>query len=379
MSRLKKIVTLLNKIVKKKNIILFNSFPDYSDNSLALYRYICDHRKDITEKYEIIWGQEKDSKIPDYLNEYNIKYISKKSLKGITTFLQSKYIVSTHGYFSNVRSGNGQLQIALWHGCGYKALPLKELHYNGDRMTVTSDLYKIRYSKMFEMDLENVLALGYPRNDLLFKKGNLKKVIPECSSYGKILIWLPTYRKSGIGYITSDGNEKSFCIANLTDDEIMQLNEVLVEKNYLLVIKLHPMDAIKISDFSKISNIKVINYAALWNSGLDLYEVLYDIDVMISDYSSIVIDYMILNRPVIMALSDMNEYRENRGFIFDNISEYFPGPIVSNMSQLINCLKNLETVSAEWKEQREDLLPKFQKYTDNHNCQRVCDYFWGSE
>ena len=48
-------LSLINAIVSKKNIIIFNSFPDVSDNSLALYEYIVKSRKDIFKKYKLVW------------------------------------------------------------------------------------------------------------------------------------------------------------------------------------------------------------------------------------------------------------------------------------------------------------------------------------
>lgn len=60
MSVAKCFLSFLNKIIHKKDIILFNGYPAYSDNSLALYKYIFDCRKDLTQKYKLLWGQESE-------------------------------------------------------------------------------------------------------------------------------------------------------------------------------------------------------------------------------------------------------------------------------------------------------------------------------
>ena len=139
---LKKFMTFANKIVKKRKLILFNSYPAYSDNALALFEYIMDKRKDIVKSYEIIWGQDKNDEVPKYLSKYNIKNVDKKSPKGIWTYLRAKYIFSTHGYFSGVESGKNQIQVNLWHGCGYKAITDYDRCYLGDYTIATSEIYK---------------------------------------------------------------------------------------------------------------------------------------------------------------------------------------------------------------------------------------------
>lgn len=73
-------LTFLNKIIPKKNILLFNSYPPFSDKSLALYEYIIARRPDITERYRLIWGQEKNVAIPDFFEKNSPESYCKKDL-----------------------------------------------------------------------------------------------------------------------------------------------------------------------------------------------------------------------------------------------------------------------------------------------------------
>lgn len=377
MSVAKCFLSFLNKIIHKKDIILFNSYPAYSDNSLALYKYIFDCRKDLTQKYKLLWGQESEDEIPSYLDKYKIKAVDKKSVKGIITFLSAKYVFSTHGYFPDLKSGNGQIQVNLWHGCGYKRMPEKDLHYLGDKLIVTSDLYVKLSAKDFNMNKKDILPLGYPRNDNLNQKGKLQCLVNDYHDFSKIIIWLPTYRKSETGHIGIDGSEKSFCIGNISEDDFSALNDVLVERNYLLVIKPHPMDAQQMANMRSLSNINVFTNNDLKSKGVDLYDILPDTDALISDYSSVVIDYVLTRKPIIMALSDMKEYSDNRGFVFDNLQDYFPGPIVSNIDELKESIAKLDSIQFNWKDKRLDLLYKFQNFHDALSSKRICDYFFG--
>lgn len=102
---LKRAVSLINSILPKRNIIIFNSFPDASGNSLALYEYILKEREDITSKYKLVWsiGGNDEEKVLNFLNNRTSKekhhVVRKKSLHGICLYFVSKYIISTHGYF----------------------------------------------------------------------------------------------------------------------------------------------------------------------------------------------------------------------------------------------------------------------------------------
>ena len=188
-SPLKNILGLINKIVPKENIILFNSFPVYSDNCRALYEYILRNRLDITNKYKIIWSQEKGAFIPKELSHYNIETVDKKSLKGIYAFLSAKYVFMTHGYFPGVKSGNGQAQINLWHGCGYKSITDSDRIYRGDINVVTSRVYVPIHEKVFDMKQGTVYPTGLPRNDLLFSgREVMSKLGIDKKTYKKIYI-----------------------------------------------------------------------------------------------------------------------------------------------------------------------------------------------
>ena len=54
---LKELLSIVNKMIPKKDIILFDSYPDFCDNSYALYKYIIDNRRELYGKYQIIWAK----------------------------------------------------------------------------------------------------------------------------------------------------------------------------------------------------------------------------------------------------------------------------------------------------------------------------------
>lgn len=369
-----------NRLIPKKNIILFNSYPAYSDNSRSLYQYILTNRPDITENFKIVWGQDKKSSIPEELIHYNIEKIDKKSLKGIYTFLSAKYIFSTHGYFPGVKSGNNQIQVNLWHGCGYKSIMDSDRIYRGDINIVTGSIYIQIHENVLDMRKGTVYPTGLPRNDLLFTNREvMSKLGINKEKFKKVYIWMPTYRKANEGHDEVDGKIDAFTISTMTSDELNQLNKVLNEMEFLLIVKPHPMDAKAFDNVKGYTNIKTIMNGELDNAGVQLYEFMAETDALLSDYSSVVIDYLMLQKPVVMVMSDIYEYENSRGFVFENIKDYLPGPIITNTKGLINYFKSADQVDEKWKEKRSQLSRIFHDNLDGNSCERVCDMVFGKK
>ena len=365
----KYIISLLNRLAKKENIIIFNSFPDYSDNALALYDYILKNREDIQEKYQILWI---------YNYTYNKEFgnpIKKKSIKGILIFLKAKYVFCTHNYFADVHSPNTQKVINLWHGNGYKKIPDYEKRYIGEYTLSTSDMYsKIQRE---ELGIQKVLTLGLPRNDELFLDKNFSKDLLDLAVYKKIILWMPTYRKAKFNHAGIDGSVDGFGISNLYDvNYCKKLNNFLKDNNCCLVLKPHPMEDIK--NFGEMSNIKIITNELLEKHNVTLYSLISKSSALLSDYSSVMVDYLLLNRPIGVVAGDLQAYRENRGFVFEPIADYLPGPLITDEKELQSFLSAIANDLDDHMEKRMALRKKFHKYVDGKSSKRVCDYFFNS-
>ncbi|AZV55527.1 CDP-glycerol glycerophosphotransferase family protein [Clostridium sp. AWRP] len=371
----KRLLSIANKIIPKSNIVLFSSYPAFSDNSLALFHYIVNNRKDIIECYRLYWGQSNNDKVPEIVKEnVDVTVVEKGSFKGIWTFLRAKYIFSTHGYFSEVYSGAGQSQVNLWHGNGYKSITDKDRMYRGDLTIVTGDIYRKIHSRVLDMDENRVITTGLPRNDWLFSKEKaLEKLGVSKESYKKIYIWMPTYRKASIGHSGVDGNATAFGISTMNAEQFRKLEDVLLNNNCLLIIKPHPMDSMLLAGLGKYEHIRVITNIDLENNDIQLYELLPETDGLLSDYSSVVVDYLLLGKPITMVLSDMDEYRKSRGFVFDLVEDYFPGPIVSDFDSLLNYFQEADTIDNQWLSKRLKLKKVFHKYDDACSSERVCN------
>ena len=62
--------------------------------------------------------------------------------------------------------------------------------------------------------------------------------------------------------------------------------------------------------------------------GVTLYQLVGSTDLLISDVSSVVIDYLLLDQPILCVSTDFEAYKKNRGFYFEAIEEWLPGPVL---------------------------------------------------
>ena len=171
---------------------------------------------------------------------------------------------------------------------------------------------------------------GLPRNYYLFVKDVKAQEHYNISKYSKVIMWLPTFRKSRFQDRNDSNYDEKYGVPLLeNDNDIERLNLALQKYNELLIIKLHPVQADFIGVFPNCSNIKLASQGELENEGINFYSMLGMSDALITDYSSVAFDFMYLNRPIGYVIDDIKDYK--LGFAFSNALEknYFFLPLFS--------------------------------------------------
>lgn len=356
-------------IPKSSKILVFSSFPDYTDNPFAVYSFMLKHKK--YSKYRYIWIYV--SKESVLKNNKDIESYYKNSLLGLWYFYRAKYIFCSHGLNSFIKLYQGDKIINLWHGMPLKTIGTMDASKKGynptraDYLIATSLMFQKIMSKSFNnIDLSKVLVVGQPRNDLLFEKTDFftNRNIDN-AKYRKIGIWLPTYRCSFIGDKRMDGKYHEDKISCISLQELDKLNELLKELNDLLIVKLHPMDILQLKDFPEYTNIIILKQNDLKEQ---LYPLLGSCSYLLTDYSSVWVDYEILNRPIGFVINDWKEYSSNRGFTIDNLHNILPGPILSNYDELCGFVIESPT-------HFKTKTNLFNCYNDNKSTERILNYF----
>ena len=145
-----------------------------------------------------------------------------------------------------------------------------------------------------------------------------------------------------------------------------------------LIVKIHPLQEIG-ENMKKFSNIEVITQSQLEDFGISIYEILRSCDGLLTDYSSVYFDYMMLNRPIGFTVDDIEEYKNKRGFVFDNPYEYMPGMKIRTYEDLSRFFRGVVCGEDLYADRRQQLNQKINRYSDGSNSDRVAQVVFGRE
>ena len=273
--------------------------------------------------------------------EFHFFYKDRLSPESFKKLSSSKYIFLNDNFFplAFMNFSPENVIVQLWHAPGaskkfggsvdIESRPiLKKISNNTDWLIVTSDDIKKYYAEAFQISENKIKALGLPRMDYYFENHDSKELKNKfCKDHGispdkKIILYAPTFR-----------DEEEFNnVFNYFDLE--KFNKELSDE-YVLVLRLHP----KIKNFYKddiSSKGQYIDVSDFKNE----QELMLLSDMLITDYSSIMIEYAILNRPIVFFTYDLDNYlSKERGFYYD-FEKTVPGPIVYTSDELIDAIKN---------------------------------------
>jgi CDP-glycerol glycerophosphotransferase (TagB/SpsB family) len=322
---------LVHRFSPKWNHAVIWGWPDYEDSVIALERAL---QESHVGRVVLLMT---DPGAPSQweLGSKTIR-VRKNSVIGWCWFCSARYVFFTHPCFTRDFPPD-VVSVNVWHG-----MPIKKIGWMLEGDAGISSRHALATSPFWAEIMEramrphgSVLPIGLPRNDRLFS--NRGQVLEKLGlpAGRRLLAWLPTYRKSVRGLPRTDGIEAGN-VFEMPDVDPEALNSFLESRNAVLLVKPHPMAEFEASE--AWSNLLIVDDAWLRERRLSLYEFLGATDLLISDISSVVIDYLLLDRPVIHAFTDLGEYESSRGFTVEPIQDYFAGPVVTNCKELRDAL-----------------------------------------
>lgn len=378
---IKKIILNIMSIFKIKNIIIFESNADYSDNSRAFYEYLIEEK--YNEKYKIYWFVNDGKKFKNR-NCKNVKFITMWHNVTKKTFSQwikyfwivknAKYLISSNRTLH--RLNKKTITININHGTPLKRVKdLQIVPKDIDIVLVGSDFCIDMMSDQLNLNKEQMICVGNPRNDVLFKKTNTKEKLNEFSKYNKIILWLPTFRKAA----TSNRLDSSFEFPLglpiiYSDKELKELNKYLQKNNTLILFKLHPAQDASLLKANGLSNIKILTDSYLIEKNVELCELFKITDSMITDYSGVYYDYLLMDNIIGFTTDDFEKYKQEKGFVFDNPKDYMAGEKINNIKDLYTFIDNVINKNDIYKEKRNEMKKLFNKYDDNKSSERLAKY-----
>jgi len=319
------LATLAGIIKQKENKILFHSMPDATDNSWHLYRYMSRH----LEGKHFVWLCESPPSVAERIEKHNrasanrVSVVRNRSLLSFFHFCSSEYIFVSHGMPSFLPVLRRAVIVNLWHG-----MPIKPIEFLNKKKKTrfvpysyvlsTSDFFSPIMADAFRVPLKTVMVTGLPRNDALLKEDpDARRGLESALNIGPdtgIVFWLPTYRNSYVETMPADSDINSF-IDEWSESFWERVSAAATEARKVVVIKLHTLDILNEQErrLHQHAGIRFVSRDQWAHIGIDLYDALAVASALVTDLSSVLIDYAVTQRPMAVTCRSLDRY--SRGMI----------------------------------------------------------------
>ncbi|MBC2021872.1 hypothetical protein HCA81_12485 [Listeria booriae] len=366
----------LFRLFPVKNIMLFESMSGFQDNSKALFEEMIAQK--INEKYKMIWFVDDPDGVnnQDYPNVHFMKKsgITRKSLRYLYYNCVAKYCFYTHevlGY----RTDDKQIRFFLTHGT-----PLKDSRGcfgptdNHTYILSTSDFAAELRATSLLGGTDKMQVLGFPRNDKMFREDTGTKEFLAQYEYKKLIVWLPTFKHIHNSDRVDFATDSDHDISLMSPEFFKMLNEKLAVTDTLLIIKFHPNQDLRFVSFYDLSHIVTLSNHEMLQEGIDLYALLGKSDALITDFSSVYFDYLLLNKPIGFELGDMSNYSTGRGFLVDEPLDYMPGNKIHDEALFLQFIDQTARNEDNYVIERAKLCVKMNHYHDNNSAKRILEF-----
>ena len=355
------------------NLLIFGGYlgKSFIGNTKYLFLYL-----NKFSNYECIWIS-RSKEIVKKLNKMEFKSLYAFSFKAFSKLRNARCVFVTHGEGDvlPIKFSKKTKLILTWHGSAIKKVgfdsPIttfnrynlqvlqmfsKEISY----ILATSEDDKRKMKSAYRVPSEKIIITGYPRHDFLYNKTTseiniFKEQQGISKEIKKIILYAPTFREDRIAKMP------------FSKTDMVALDNFLKENNSILIFKTHVF-------VKEIDNIG-LDHIIIPDSYSDPQELLLISDVLISDYSSIMFDFLLIdNKPIISFPYDLEFYKNERGLYYHDYEKFIPAPIVYKISDLIHHLKTIEQWSPEYEEQRRNVNELVNKFHDGNSCKRVAEF-----
>lgn len=406
--------TILKKlsiiIPKDEKLVLFGTQPSrlYEDNSRHMYEWILENQCELNP----VWMTH-HKKVYNELSDRGSPVENIFSLRGIILTLRSSVCVFTHMENSVAIHKNllpdrvNTIKVA--HGDPVKYNPStseeSQSHLNKrkniDKIITTSGFIREtrlkRYvhnndtSTLSKKIKDKFEITGYPRNDLLIDTPeefrNIWNDYTKHDESQTILLYAPTKHQVVVDDRISP-SVQFFPFYDIDDDGLF---EFLEENDIVILLRPHPKDVYKMNMCSEANSPGDSSYPNHYvmneqlkkicsrsdhirmvtqNEIADTNGILPFVDILITDYSSIYHDYLLLDRPILFIPYDYENFELERGFVY-NYLDLLPGPRIESRTQFESEITNILDGDDEYDKKRNELKNMVHKYQDSDSRKRV--------
>ena len=369
----RKTKTLMNSFVLRK--LLFPFYRAVLPKSKVLF--LTNKDAELTGTFKMVYDEIKEYQGSTYDIRCHLKTnvrsfsAQRKLLKDVAS---AEYIFLDDYYrqIYGLRTSRKTKVIQLWHAAGafkkfgFGAIGSLEsntfefemdAHQNYTHVICSSKEVVPYYAEAFHVPEDFVFPLGVPRADKLldeeyrsFVHNKFLRKYPQINGR-KVVTYAPTFRGG-------PQDRKQFKMMLNMRKFVNRFSD-----EYILAIKMHP-------SVSKSQGVPFDLKDDILNlSSMDMNDLLISTDILITDYSSVIFDYSLLNRPILFYAYDLEEYIAERDFYY-SYKEFVPGPILETNEELFNKIENISTVDLN---QIEIFKNKFFDHLDGQSAKRIVD------
>ena len=359
------------------HIWLFSSTDNshYNYNSRYLFEYVKENLPEITPLFVINDSELRNSLSSKYGKQY---FIETESIQGIRQALSAGVWFTSAGLPAyGIGLHKKRLIINLWHGVPLKKIALLDPNLKKAARIYFKKIFSENYTcilttsheliplmaRSFAVSEDKIKVWGQPRNDGLFQKNDCREILgqlfPDLPEYTKTVLYAPTFRDYG-----------QVQLFPFKDFDQEQLEAFLEEKNMLLFIRTHVAEQGSAAPYLG----KRIRFLGN-EQAEDVTGILNIFDCLITDYSSIYIDYLLTDKPMIFLPYDRQQYLDGRGMNFD-YDDVTPGPKPETFNDFLDALSPTEDF---WKSERtrvNRLFNEIQHPCAADICNKVLKMIW---
>lgn len=362
---------ILNKIFSRfakrnGNIILFSSGSraEIGGNEQFIYERMLERGLDKQFKFRF-----------DFKPSINTKRSVWKMLR-FDYYLATSDIIIIDDYYPEIYKVDYDKNVKVlqvWHACGaFKSLGFERLGKTGappfntrvhkcyTHVPVSSYHSVKHHAEGFGIDESKFYPIGIPRTDIFFDekykeetRSKMFEEFPACKNCKTVYLYAPTFR--GV-----NATDATFPFDKL---DLEKWGELLVKEDATLIVKLHPFvtKRIEIPEKYKDRIYDATDYR-------EVNDILFIVDVLITDYSSIIYEMSLLRKPMVFYAFDQKYYEATRDF-YEPYEDLVPGKIVHEFDELMDTLENKDFEF----DKMDSFIKKNFTYTDGKSTDRVID------
>lgn len=270
------------------------------------------------------------------------------SVRTLLVYARASVIFFTHGTYGCPAPGRNQTVVNLWHGEPVKngrLFPHRTLRRPpANYVSGSSRLLTARKAELAGMAPSSALLTGNPRTDQFMRPPSADSLrVLGVDPTRPFVVWLPTFRvaQAEDGSIAWSNTTDTAADAELTSSLDATI-KALAEAGIQLITKPHRLDY---QDRSSSETVLVTD-ADLEQVGIGLYQLLGASAGLITDYSSVWVDYLQLDRPIGFHIPDIHGFSAGRGFYPSWIMETLPGIVLDTRTAIHDFISDIQDPSA---------------------------------